>query len=179
MAEEDDQYFAPPSQPVEVFCLHCGNVYCSSEMKFVPAANGACTQNGVQGDWYCAAPGCDGIGYGFDVHSIEEWEANGCSDDDCDEEEFEDDSSEAYIEEVRYNEETDEFEPAEPDFLPKQNDDPEEAFREIMRDLNWWDMHDFPFARLWRMWVHFRPPPQYQRSDDSPPDSFREDDIPF
>jgi hypothetical protein len=183
MAEESDNFFGPPAEPVEVFCLHCGNVYSSSDMKFVASPDGACRNDGVQGDWMCPAPGCDGIGYGFDVHSVEEWDSHSSDCDDLDDEEFADnpDSAEAYIEEFALNED-DEFVPVEGEaFLPPSSHDPEEAFREIQRDMNWWDAHDFPFARLWRMWVHFRPyiPPETRDDSQRTFERFNEDDIPF
>ncbi len=54
--------FAPPPTPVQVWCIHCENEYCSDAM--------------VQDDeglWCCGTAGCGGVGFGFDVHRGTSW----------------------------------------------------------------------------------------------------------
>lgn len=46
-----------------VHCIHCGQEYLSSEIWFDPAPS-ATTAGGF---WRCGTPGCDGLGYGFDI----------------------------------------------------------------------------------------------------------------
>lgn len=179
MAEEENDYFAPPAEPIEVFCLHCGNVYSSSEIRFLPRADGPSICRGQSGDWVCPAPGCSGVGYHFDIHSVEEWE------NEPEEEAFIDD------EEFEIDEETDEFafEAQEridanlndEDFLPPQPVDPEDAFREIQRDLSWFDTHEHPYVRIWRMPLEFHPERYDFHHDESQQSRypFNEDDIPF
>jgi len=190
MPDEEDDFFAPPEEPVEVFCLHCGNVYSSSEIKFVPCAQGQSFRNGIPGDWMCPAPGCDGVGYHFDIHSIEEWESD---DDEDDDDSFtnEDDSS---IDEEDSFLEVDDFDEAfseeeapgiDPfaetdDFLRPASENPEDAFYNILRGMNWWDTHDHPYVRLWQMRLDFHDRPM--RLSEDPQQTykpFNEDDIPF
>lgn len=57
--------FAPdPESTKRVECLHCDQAYAENEMIY-----------GVKPDldpnepyWWCPTPGCDGKGFGFDVH---------------------------------------------------------------------------------------------------------------
>lgn len=172
------EHFAPPSEPVEVFCLHCGNVYCSSEMKFVPCPDGACHLNGQAGDWMCAAPGCDGIGFQFDIHPTDTW----C---DCDEEEEDEfhtsDIDDDYAEEAFSDFLSDSEEEV---FLPADTGNTDDFLDELASDQDWLESREYPYARRWRMWVHFRQWTHDSSSDLSPPsrgehDKFNDEDIPF
>lgn len=52
--------FGPPSPPVFVECLHCKKKYMSDQMR---------SRDGL---WCCPVPGCDGAGYGFDIHKVDQ-----------------------------------------------------------------------------------------------------------
>ncbi|MBN2578594.1 MAG: hypothetical protein JXB10_06340 [Pirellulales bacterium] len=56
--------FKPPEIPIEVHCLHCDQEYDSYliEWRECISADGT-----PQGFWCCPTPGCDGIGFGFDI----------------------------------------------------------------------------------------------------------------
>jgi hypothetical protein len=56
--------FHPPDIPTEVECLHCGESYESYliEWRVQPDADGK-----QHGFWCCPTPGCDGMGFGFDI----------------------------------------------------------------------------------------------------------------
>ena len=54
--------FRPPSSQVLVRCLHCDQVYPSSEMVY--------EERFGQALWWCKTPGCSGAGYGFDIHQV-------------------------------------------------------------------------------------------------------------
>jgi len=168
--------FAPPTEPVEVFCLHCGNVYISSEMRFVPSPQGACEHQGAMGDWMCPAPGCDGIGFQFDIHPTDTFGDGDDEDDDdgLDEDEF---AEEAFTDFISDSQEEDIF-------LPAQSDNPEEAFAGIAGEVDWLESRHYPYARRWQMWFHFPNWTQDSSPDASHPgrgdfDKFNEDDIPF
>lgn len=54
----------PPPNPTEVNCLHCGKVYNSEEIVWKNEK-----ESGVpNGGWCCPMPGCNGAGFGFDIH---------------------------------------------------------------------------------------------------------------
>lgn len=51
--------FGPPTTARPVRCLHCGESYPSSSLWW-------------DGEWWrCPVEGCDGVGYGFDVHDVD------------------------------------------------------------------------------------------------------------
>jgi hypothetical protein len=60
-AEALDDPFRPPAEPCEVFCIHCGNTYMSDQIVWRQDADG-------KGFWCCPVAGCDGAGFGFDIH---------------------------------------------------------------------------------------------------------------
>jgi len=68
--EASDDPFGPPEEPLQVQCLHCGGEYCSSEIVW------------RDGFWCCPTPGCDGVGFTFDIFPV------GTFDDEGDEDEF-------------------------------------------------------------------------------------------
>ncbi len=55
--------FHPPTVPVEVHCIHCGQEYESYLIHWEEFD----TESGRQGFWCCPTPGCDGKGFGFDI----------------------------------------------------------------------------------------------------------------
>ncbi len=61
--ERDSDPFHPPTIPTEVSCLHCGQVYESYLIHWEEdEADGH-----TRGFWCCPTPGCDGLGFGFDI----------------------------------------------------------------------------------------------------------------
>lgn len=53
--------FKPPTPPVEVICLHCGERYCSNLMRW----------DGLHELWVCKNwPICNGAGVAFDVCDV-------------------------------------------------------------------------------------------------------------
>src|SRR5207237_10786141 len=86
--------FRPPDIPIEVQCIHCGEEYESYLIKWVVDEKG-------EGFWCCPTPGCDGIGFCFDIWpSDPEWrDENGekvtfFDDGEFDEEEYDEDEFE-------------------------------------------------------------------------------------
>src|SRR5206468_3477256 len=85
---QNDQ-MAPPAEPCECYCLHCGRTFMSDGIWFQRVIN---AKDGFPGFWMCPTPNCSGAGFGFDIfptdpdHSANE----GWSDDDGDDE-FDDD----------------------------------------------------------------------------------------
>lgn len=186
MAAENDPHsvpFSPPKTPVEVHCLHCGNVYMSSEMRFVPRI-GQPMYDGDLGDWVCAAPGCDACGFGFDILPTDEdySDENGgwmeC-DDDFDEE-LENSSVDADAPDPPsfdpINEEADY------DFLTESDLEPDDEPWSPAQ-MDWLERSGYPYARRWNIVFHFeeyrressRPNPMPRRDDGRAWD----DDIPF
>jgi len=56
--------FRPPRRPCDVFCVHCGRQYSSDKMRW--------RRRGGQWAWCCPTPGCDGMGYKFDIFPLAE-----------------------------------------------------------------------------------------------------------
>ena len=52
----------PPKTPVEVYCIHCGNIYMSDRIRWQPDSD--CFDDGI---WVCPIDGCDGKGFCFDI----------------------------------------------------------------------------------------------------------------
>ncbi|HUT58235.1 MAG TPA: hypothetical protein VNA25_10345 [Phycisphaerae bacterium] len=73
--EAMDDPFCPPAEPCRVCCLHCGQEYDSSQIVWRSGANGAF--------WCCPVEGCDGAGFGFDIHPVDSplWEDDEDDDD--------------------------------------------------------------------------------------------------
>ncbi|HAI13600.1 MAG TPA: hypothetical protein DCM28_17975 [Phycisphaerales bacterium] len=55
--------FAPPAEPVNVYCLHCGCTYTSDKIEWKQGP----TSPIPTGGWCCPLDGCDGAGYGYDI----------------------------------------------------------------------------------------------------------------
>ncbi|MEM6391603.1 MAG: hypothetical protein AAF797_02390 [Planctomycetota bacterium] len=53
----------PPQVPEMVSCLHCGLSYPSTEIEYRLWPDGVWR-------WSCPVRGCDGIGYGHDIHHV-------------------------------------------------------------------------------------------------------------
>lgn len=67
---QDRDCFHPPDVPIEVECIHCGNVYNSSLIEWRYGAG----PPGYAGAWCCPIPGCDGVGFLFDIWPTDpEW----------------------------------------------------------------------------------------------------------
>ena len=49
---------APPSEPCECYCLHCGRTFSSAGMWFQRVIN---ARDGFPGFWMCATPNCFAI----------------------------------------------------------------------------------------------------------------------
>jgi hypothetical protein len=65
--EAMEDCFKPPKDPCEVECIHCGNVYSSSEIVWV--------RSGERGFWRCPVEDCGGAGFGFDIYPTDPAEA--------------------------------------------------------------------------------------------------------
>jgi len=62
--------FRPPAIPTEVSCIHCGEVYDSYLIEWREGAGPV----GDTGAWCCPTPGCDGLGFLFDIWPTDpEW----------------------------------------------------------------------------------------------------------
>jgi hypothetical protein len=126
MSESYDKFkdpFAPPKVPCVVCCIHCGSTYDSWRIIWRDMPGEA-----IEGAWCCPIPGCDGIGFRFDIHPVDpKWESEHGGDsplnadfdeDDCDEtwsfdeddEESEDDEFESFDETPQFTIPIDEFE---------------------------------------------------------------------
>ena len=88
-----DDPFRPPDIPIEVHCIHCGEEYESYLIKWVVDEKG-------EGFWCCPTPGCDGIGFCFDIWPTDpEWRDEDGNkvvffdDGEYDEEEYDEDDS--------------------------------------------------------------------------------------
>src|SRR5688572_29506462 len=54
--------FAPPAEPCECHCLHCGRTFMSNEIWFQKVIN---DPQGFAGFWMCPTPNCSGAGFTF------------------------------------------------------------------------------------------------------------------
>lgn len=74
MSEPADKFndpFAPPKVPCVVCCIHCGSTYDSWRIVWRDMPGEA-----IEGAWCCPIPGCDGVGFRFDIHPVDpKWEA--------------------------------------------------------------------------------------------------------
>lgn len=59
--DKQTDVFGPPSEPIEVHCLHCNHVYMSDLIVPVEADDGSI-------HYACPVPNCSGMGFGFDIH---------------------------------------------------------------------------------------------------------------
>jgi hypothetical protein len=56
-------FLSPPKVPVEVGCIHCGQAYSSSQIRWDPVNE----SNPDRGFWRCPMPNCEGTGFLFDI----------------------------------------------------------------------------------------------------------------
>lgn len=63
--EAHEDCFRPPSIPTEVCCLHCGQCY---ESYLIQWRESTLPDGRGRGFWCCPVSGCDGAGFGFDIH---------------------------------------------------------------------------------------------------------------
>jgi hypothetical protein len=59
--------FSPPKTPCEVQCIHCGEAYESWRIEWRELND----DPNLLGAWCCPTPGCDGIGFGFDIFPVD------------------------------------------------------------------------------------------------------------
>lgn len=55
---------APPAEPCECYCLHCGRTFASDGMWFQRVIG---DPQGFEGFWMCPTPNCSGAGFTFDI----------------------------------------------------------------------------------------------------------------
>ena len=55
---------APPDEPCECYCLHCGRTFVSDGMWFQKVIG---DPDGFEGFWMCPTPNCSGAGFTFDI----------------------------------------------------------------------------------------------------------------
>lgn len=160
MADSFDKFsdpFAPPRANCTVCCIHCGSTYDSWRIVWRDMPGEA-----IAGAWCCPIPGCDGIGFGFDIHPVDSGaDEVDESDDDIDFEEAEEDFLDSF--------EDDDFEVEDGPPLPI------DVFDD---DALWID------PRKVAPRLHGNTPqPPYGRaphgSSSSSDGSFKDDDIPF
>lgn len=97
--DPDADPFRPPEIPTEVHCLHCDEEYDSYRIEWREEV-GADGQ--LHGFWCCPTPGCDGMGFGFDILPTDPtyqderggWISFDDEDDEFDEDEFDEDFNE-------------------------------------------------------------------------------------
>ena len=158
----EDDPMGPPKVPCEVECIHCGNVYLSSEIRWQPDPKGP-----GGGWWVCPIEGCDGAGFCFDIFPTNPDVGRGFGVESWDFEEDDDDEAD-YDDDV--------FEVAEPWKNGTAGDDDGD------------DEHDGPPYNLFDDERSFlahdadpseRPPPPRRRLTDGDDPCFSDDDIPF
>lgn len=64
-----DDCFRPPDVPTLVECLHCGREY--ESFRIVWRDNPDAAEDDIPGFWSCPTPGCDGVGFGFDILPVD------------------------------------------------------------------------------------------------------------
>lgn len=85
--------FAPPEEPCECECIHCGRTFMSDQIWFQRVIG---SKDGFEGFWMCPTPNCDGAGFTFDIfptdpnHPANEGWVYYDEDDICDESDEED-----------------------------------------------------------------------------------------
>src|SRR5947207_9365310 len=85
---------APPPEPCECYCLHCGRTFLSDGMWFQRVVN---AKDGFPGFWMCPTPNCSGAGFCFDIfptdpnHPANEGWFDGSDDEDDDGEDYDPD----------------------------------------------------------------------------------------
>ena len=64
----DNDPFGPPAVSTVVHCIHCGEEYDSYKIEWRIERDADGTEHGF---WCCPMPGCDGMGFGFDIFPVD------------------------------------------------------------------------------------------------------------
>ncbi|HEY4235087.1 MAG TPA: hypothetical protein VGM76_16770 [Lacipirellulaceae bacterium] len=64
----DNDPFGPPAVSTVVHCIHCGEEYDSYKIEWRIERDADGTEHGF---WCCPIPGCDGMGFGFDIFPVD------------------------------------------------------------------------------------------------------------
>jgi hypothetical protein len=167
MSESADKFndpFAPPKVPCVVCCIHCGSTYDSWRIVWRDMPGEA-----ISGAWCCPIPGCEGVGFRFDIHPVDpKWEAQHGVEP-VHAEYAEDVSDEAWSFEDEEDEDAteDDFD-TQPQFLLPIDEFPADAF--------WIE----PERLLPRRQIGATPQPPFDRAPYKHADlPFKDDDIPF
>ncbi len=153
--EEDPRRdpMAPPDEPCECFCLHCGRTFMSDQMWF-QKVKGA--RDGFPGFWMCPTANCGGAGFTIDIFPTD---PNHPANEDC---HFDDDG-----------EEDDDDDPDEADYfeddIPFDDDvtddwDPDE---EKYKALDEWESDDDDLEG--EEWKHGLQPGERPKAEAPPP----------
>lgn len=62
--EKHRDQMAPPEEPCECWCMHCGRTFMSNLMWFQKMIG---DPSGFDGFWMCPTPNCGGAGFTFDI----------------------------------------------------------------------------------------------------------------
>jgi hypothetical protein len=89
---------APPSEPCECYCLHCGRVFMSDQMWFQKVIG---ARDGFDGFWMCPTANCGGAGFTFDIYPTDPDHPANAGWHDDDDEEYDEEGEEDYEEEFR------------------------------------------------------------------------------
>lgn len=122
---EPDPYFCPPPVPTLVHCIHCNAEY---ESYLIEWREYLGRDGEREGRWCCPMPGCDGVGFCFDIFPVDpEWrDEHGnkvwYDDDEGEEGEFDDEVEDEFDEQL-----ADELDAVDDDaglepFSPERND---------------------------------------------------------
>lgn len=170
MPESHDKFqdpFAPPKVPCVVCCIHCGSTYDSWRIAWREMPGEA-----ISGAWCCPIPGCDGVGFRFDIHPVDpDWEKQfGVSPLDADIE-LEDEDGEAWSDDADEEE-------IESDFDVDADMGFELPIDEFDEAAYW-----IPPSRIVRRQLGNTPQPPYDRAPWGPGSApylpSKDDDIPF
>lgn len=166
MSDSDDKFndpFAPPKVPCVVCCIHCGSTYDSWRIVWRDMRGQA-----ISGAWCCPIPGCNGVGFGFDIHPVDpDWDKQ------IDESAVELDED---VEGEDWSSDLDEDESEEEEV----DSDPEYSVPiDEFDEAAYW----IPPSRLMRRQLGNTPQPPFDRAPWTTPNTphlpFKDDDIPF
>jgi hypothetical protein len=87
---------APPAEPCECYCLHCGRVFMSDQMWLQRIIGG---RDGFDGFWMCPTANCDGAGFTFDIFPTDPDHPANAGWYDDDEVEYDEESEDEFAEE--------------------------------------------------------------------------------
>jgi hypothetical protein len=63
-SDDSHDCFAPPAEPCECYCLHCGRIFMSDQIWLQKVIGG---RPGFDGFWMCPTANCGGAGFTFDI----------------------------------------------------------------------------------------------------------------